>query len=62
MAHFQDDFHALRCGFLYGILMRAGVPFTPDKDDDGNYLPTLTIRIPDEKGLPPIEIRVQVLP
>ena len=62
MAHFQDEIHALRTGFLYGLLMRGGIDFTPDKDDEGNYLPTLTIHMPDEEGLPPIEIHVQVLP
>lgn len=63
MGHFNDDLHALRTGFLLGTLMRAGIDCNPHTDDEGNYLPVVTIRLPEAvAGIPPIEVNIQVLP
>lgn len=59
---FEDDNHALKCGFLMGALMNAGVKFNGVYDDGGNYKPFLEIVIPDEEGIPPVRITIRVLP
>ena len=61
MGHFHDDEHALRMGMLMGSLMKADFSVTPIRDDEGNYTSVFIVHLPDEEGLPPIEIRVQVL-
>ena len=62
MGYFLDDQHALRTGFLLGTLMKAGIEVSPDVDGDGNYTDELTVRLPDDDGLPPVTIRIKVLP
>ena len=61
MGHFHDDEHALRTGFLLGALMKGGIPASPISDDEGNYTSVILVYLQLEEGIPPIEIRVQVL-
>jgi len=59
--HFHDDEHALRMGMFMGTLMTAGVRFAPIIDDEGNYTSVLIAYLQVEEGVPPIEVRIQVL-
>jgi len=57
----MDDMHALHEGFLVGSLMQAGLNVTIETDSEGNYTDIVTVRLPDEEGLPPVVIRIKVL-
>ena len=45
MANFQDDDHALMTGMLAGLLMKSGIPAVVERDDAGDYLPRIRIRM-----------------
>lgn len=55
--NFVDDNHALRTGMVLGLLIRHLVDAEPDRDNEGNYLDTITIS-GDEYGT----FRIRVLP
>jgi hypothetical protein len=61
MAYFADDQHALTEGMLIGTLMEAGINVSIETDAEGNYTDIITVRLPDEEGMPPITIRLKVL-
>lgn len=39
--NFESDQHALFCGYVFGILMKAGISVAPVLDIEGNYLPKI---------------------
>lgn len=44
-ANFANDDHALVTGILIGLLMKSGIPATPVRDERGDYIPRIRVRI-----------------
>jgi hypothetical protein len=61
--YFASDDHALLTGFVIGAMMKAGITVRPETDENGNFLPKLTIQLPalEELGAP-IDVCIRVLP
>ncbi len=56
----DDGTHALRAGFVFGALMKAGLQAEPEVDDEGNFTSILKLTLtPIDKE---ITIRLRVLP
>jgi hypothetical protein len=60
--NFTDDVHSFRTGFLMGTLAKAGISAIPVIDAQGNYTSEILIRLSEEEGMPPVDIRIKVLP
>jgi len=43
----QDERRALMTGFVIGTLMSAGLDVKPEVDDDGDYLPSIMLTLPE---------------
>jgi hypothetical protein len=59
MAHFLNDDHALVTGMFLGMLMKVGIPAYPLMDDEGNYMPTIRMRL-DIGHSKPVDVLVEV--
>jgi hypothetical protein len=59
MANFQDDDHALMTGMLAGLMMKGGLPAVVERDDQGDYLPRIRIRL-DVGHARPMDLVVEV--
>lgn len=61
--NFVSDTHALRAGFLFGLLLKSGITFEPQFDDENNYTDELVIVLPPLSEYEiPIRVRIKVLP
>ena len=45
MANFTNDDHALVTGMLAGLMMKGGIPCVVERDDQGDYLPRIRVRM-----------------
>jgi len=57
-SNFVSDNHALYCGQVLGLMMKAGLPFEPVVDDDGD----LTNRVTVATSLPNLTITLLIPP
>ena len=46
-SNFASDNHVLYAGWIMGHMVKAGLPFTPVVDPDGNYTNRVTVTTPE---------------
>lgn len=46
-SNFVNDNHVLYAGWVMGTMVKAGLPFAPVRDDQGNYTNRVTTTTPD---------------
>jgi hypothetical protein len=59
MANFADDDHALMTGMLAGLMLKSGIPAVVERDDQGDYVPRIRIRL-DVGHARPMDLVVEV--
>lgn len=50
MAKPISDEHALLCGMVWGLAMKHQVPLVPEFDEEGNYMDTFELTLPEGYG------------
>lgn len=61
MANFQDWDHALMTGMLAGLMVKGGIPCIVERDDNGDYVPRIRVRM-DVGHARPMDLVVTVQP